>query len=511
MRRLGRVWLLCVLACGGNEAESPPEDPPATEEAPPETAEETHTETSEPVDEAPAEPAVELVDLLHAVPVTVAAGTAYRDAIGQVERLYDGDLTTAWNSKTGQDGDVLYFVFESAQPLHEVRMTSGYTKTDGDRDLFDGNRRISTVEIWADGRKVHEHTLDTNVRELQTLALPEPVTAARVEVRLTGFVAGANGDWRELCVSEIALMGAAEASPTPRQPTAFLGEPVPADVQAFFREVIARERREDPELQAPDGGPLTTGMGTFQRNHSVRLPRSAPGTCYFAVGEVRHFPGRDEGPASDYYPPEVTWTVGEESDGNVQMRGPLFLVGPSCTEESGGPMSLEIDAQGVRGAYWYAVFSMPDPALGDDNPYLDDTLGNDSDEDLGDDLEPEEPASAYNLTLTDTALGTGVESRALVGERTTFSKASDERVYCFTRIENPDRVATSLYFGWERADRPADPDDSSAWGRANDVPANRHHGTFVYRGTGQRPGEYACVIRDEDGVVLARLPYTLTE
>ena len=117
MRRLGRVWLLGLMAaCGGNEAESTPETPPATDETPPETTTETSAETPEAVDEGPEEPAVELVDLLHAAPVTVAAGTAYRDAIGQVERLYDGDLTTAWNSKTGQDRDVLYFVFESPQP-----------------------------------------------------------------------------------------------------------------------------------------------------------------------------------------------------------------------------------------------------------------------------------------------------------------------------------------------------------------------------------------------------------
>jgi hypothetical protein len=104
-------------------------------------------------------------------------------------------------------------------------------------------------------------------------------------------------------------------------------------------------------------------------------------------------------------------------------------------------------------------------------------------------------------------LATGVESRQPVDPRTTFSKASDERVYCYLRIENPERETTTVTMTWERAEGPG-PNDQS---REMDVYPNPTHVTFAFTGTQRRAGRYACVIRDANAEVLGRAEFELTD
>ncbi len=510
-RALSSALVWALAGCGGEE--SPPEPTP-TETT---VAENTEPEVETPEVEPEVEPTpIELIDLVHRVPVTVAADSAYHGQLNQVERLYDGDLTTAWNSESNEGTAVLTFLFERPTELHAVAMTSGYTKTDGDRDLFAGNRRINSIEIVVDGESKKRAPLDPDSRELQTVTLDEPVAGQRVEVRLAGFSPGTNADWRELCVSELRLMGVdASASAEPLTPTSHLGPVVPTDTRAFLTSTYADYLTSSGDEQPMPSGvaEVATGMGTLNTRDARETFRASAGKCYLVVGEMSFYP-RERDELVGVYPPDLVVLVGEEDDQNaLDGEDPTFLLGTgSACAETSGRATITFTAQAMPAAYWYSVYEFADPVLAGLGA---DALEEDPDA-LGEDEMPDEDAlepmeSETGIVLSETALGTGVESRALVGARTTFSKATDERVYCFTRLDNPNRVESQLYFGWERGGEPVDSADSSDWGRANSVPANRHHGTFTYRGTGQRAGEYACVIRDEDGVVLARLPYTLTD
>ena len=111
------------------------------------------------------------------------------------------------------------------------------------------------------------------------------------------------------------------------------------------------------------------------------------------------------------------------------------------------------------------------------------------------------------LQLTELTLAADVVDRQAVDPRHTFSKASDQRVYCLVRLDNEDRVETEIFMGWERVGRPP-PDDP---GREMTVRAGPRYVTWLYRGTRQPPGRYRCVVRDLGGELLGQVAYELTE
>lgn len=77
------------------------------------------------------------VDLLHAVEADVAVSSTYRDQRSQVDALVDGDLETAWNSRTGElvGAWIEVRLPESAQ-VTSIAMTVGFTHVSGESDLF---------------------------------------------------------------------------------------------------------------------------------------------------------------------------------------------------------------------------------------------------------------------------------------------------------------------------------------------------------------------------------------
>jgi hypothetical protein len=113
---------------------------------------------------------------------------------------------------------------------------------------------------------------------------------------------------------------------------------------------------------------------------------------------------------------------------------------------------------------------------------------------------------ADGIRVTELALATAIEGGQPVDPRTTFSKASDERVYCFVRLDNIAEVETSISIGWERADRPSDSPGASLR-----VPAQERYRTFAFTGTRRPAGRYRCVVRSEGGSVLGRIEFELTE
>ena len=202
--------LLGGLACGG--------DPPRSAEpslVPPAPAPETQ-EPREPAAavDAPREPDAAAqargpaaVDLLASVETQVAVSSAYRDSPRQVPRLFDGDLGTAWNSRSGDlVGAYIEVRVPSAVTVTAIEMTAGFTRTsESGEDLFTGNHRVRRVRVSRDGQAIGEHALDTDSREVTSLPVTGPGGTYRVEV--LEVLPGARTDWREVCVSELRVMG----------------------------------------------------------------------------------------------------------------------------------------------------------------------------------------------------------------------------------------------------------------------------------------------------------------
>jgi len=122
--------LMLATACGGEDAQETPTPPAEPRVTPSKTTRA----------EEPARPAEQEVDLLHAVQTEAGVSSAYRDDVSQVARLFDGDLETTWNSRTGDlAGSWIEISLPEDVTVTAIEITAGYTKVDGDRDLFTGN------------------------------------------------------------------------------------------------------------------------------------------------------------------------------------------------------------------------------------------------------------------------------------------------------------------------------------------------------------------------------------
>lgn len=249
MRTLGVCLVLLGLSgCGG--------DAPAGSPAPSATApvdrgsgsvRTTAAPTAAPSTPADASPPV---DLLHAVDASLAASSVYRDRADYVDKMVDGDLATAWNGATGElEGAHLDVRLPTDVTVTGVAMTVGFTKQTEAADLFTGNLRIAEVRVSHDGTLLGTFPLDPESRELQTIPITGGGGTYRIEITRT--VPGTHENWRELCISELRVMGRSPlAHPGERSPRTGVGElpapPPPPDLAAlathFERDVAAFER-----------------------------------------------------------------------------------------------------------------------------------------------------------------------------------------------------------------------------------------------------------------------------
>jgi len=185
-------------------------------------------------------------DLLRAVSTDVAVSSVYRDQRTQVASLVDGDLETAWNSRTGDLAGawIEVRVPESAE-VTAIAMTVGFTRSSREGDLFVGNHRIRRVRVLHGGTVVGEFPLDVESRALQSLPVRGAGGTYRIEI--VDVLPGDRAAWRETCVSELRVMGrdagAHEAQRLPR--TAVGALPPPRVVVATpDRAVVGRLQRQ---------------------------------------------------------------------------------------------------------------------------------------------------------------------------------------------------------------------------------------------------------------------------
>lgn len=221
--------LLLLASCGEPTPTSPSPAPTAPPAAPPPTA------------PTPAPPApTPIVSLLDSVPTDLATSSAYHDQPEQLAGLIDGDLETAWNSRTGDlAGAWIEVRVPEGATVTSIELTAGFTHTDhAGTDLFTGNHRVTRVRVLRDGTEVASAPLDPERRDLQSVAVEGGSGVYRIEI--AEVRAGTNTEWQEACVSELRVMGrSAAATPGERYPRIGLGAlpaprtaPAPAELAA---------------------------------------------------------------------------------------------------------------------------------------------------------------------------------------------------------------------------------------------------------------------------------------
>lgn len=227
------------------------------------------------------------VDLLHAVPTDVAVSSVYRSRASQVPYLFDGDLTTAWNSRTGDlVGAWIDVRVPTTARVTSIALTVGFTKQTARSDLFTGNQRIARVRVSRDGNEVGTYALDPSSRALQTIPISGPGGTYRIEV--VELLAGSRSDWREVCVSELRVMGTAPDASVgarfPRHAVGALPDPAspaaPADraaVTRTFRQRVAWlgdswGTLDNPRFSRGDPDPAEDEVVAF-RNGRLQLLR----------------------------------------------------------------------------------------------------------------------------------------------------------------------------------------------------------------------------------------------
>ena len=209
---------------------------------------------------APVAPLAAPVDLLHAVRTEVAVSSVYRDQRSQADKLVDGDLTTAWNSRTA---DLVGAWIEVRVPadatVTSIAITPGFARVSGTSDLFTGNHRVSQVRVLRDGAEVGVYPLEVSAPVLVSVPVSGPGGVYRIEV--TEVVPGGHADWRETCISELQILGRApDMHAGARLPRTAVGAlPEPRSVAGTAdRALVDRNDRRDVVW-------LATAWGALQR------------------------------------------------------------------------------------------------------------------------------------------------------------------------------------------------------------------------------------------------------
>lgn len=186
------------------------------------------------------------VNLLRAVRSDVATSSVYRRRERLVAALFDGNLESAWNSRSGDlAGAWIEIRLPRDVTVSSIAMTAGFTKETATRDLFSSNHRLTSLSVSRDGTSLGTFSLDPERRDVQHLPITGPGGVLRIEIVET--LQGSRSDWREVCISELQVWGHA---PSPRVGERFprfavgaLPPPRPVAGSAD-REAVERQHRQ---------------------------------------------------------------------------------------------------------------------------------------------------------------------------------------------------------------------------------------------------------------------------
>lgn len=145
------------------------------------------------------------INLLTAVPTTIAVSSTVDNTSIKPEHIADGKLDTAWNSRTGELTPHVMIRLPAQSKVTSIKLTAGFTKIDKKLgDLFTMNPRIKKVRVKS-GAKTAEFPLDITKRELQELKIDLP--GGDIDIEVLASEPGSKKTWREISISEIEVWG----------------------------------------------------------------------------------------------------------------------------------------------------------------------------------------------------------------------------------------------------------------------------------------------------------------
>lgn len=112
--------------------------------------------------------------------------------------------------------------------------------------------------------------------------------------------------------------------------------------------------------------------------------------------------------------------------------------------------------------------------------------------------------SATSLRVRRLVLSEGVEGREPVGASRAFQRGDLQKIYAFVEVENPERLPGEVVVTFES------PDGLAVGNVRLDVGAAPRWRTWAFSRAVDREGEWTAVVRDAEGRVLAREPFSVT-
>lgn len=147
-----------------------------------------------------------LVDLLWMTNAKVAVSSRVSNPRDVPLHIADHKPETAWNGKTG-DLAGAWIAFRVPKDAHvdHILISAGFDKKTDKEDLFLANHRITRLRLTHDGAKMRDVDLDPAVRTPQRIDVGASGGDYKLEV--LAVAAGSHAGWRELTVSELAVLG----------------------------------------------------------------------------------------------------------------------------------------------------------------------------------------------------------------------------------------------------------------------------------------------------------------
>jgi hypothetical protein len=155
------------------------------------------------------------------VALTVTAASCQRetrrDAAGnevdyRADYAVDGDTHTGWQCQGDGAGETLELDLGGPARVTRVGLIPGYTKVDphDGREWYPLFRRLTEVRWHFDSGDPVSQQLDPDpeVREVQTIELPEPRETSSVRLEIVSSTRGDTADRRVVAVSEIEVLAA---------------------------------------------------------------------------------------------------------------------------------------------------------------------------------------------------------------------------------------------------------------------------------------------------------------
>lgn len=170
------------------------------------------------------------------------------------EHLVDGRPETAWNGRSGDlKGAWISFRVPKDAHVDRIEITAGYDKVNAQGDLFTMNHRIEKVRVKRNGAVLKEQVLDTDVRKAQSIPIGTDGGTFRIEIVETR--PGSKKEWREVCVSELRVIG------TPSDSSQPITAAPPVGIGAFPSEAPSTGKTDDEMTAAQKSAAALVGRG----------------------------------------------------------------------------------------------------------------------------------------------------------------------------------------------------------------------------------------------------------